>query len=575
MKKKLLYTALISAALTSCDLERRPYNDYTDEGILKDKVEAMDFLLNGAYGQLRDWSDVMHRVGEYAGDNIMIRGTSTDAFYSFISYVHTPNNGRLNTFWNNSYKIISQTSDLMKLIPAGDDPKIQQKLGEAYYLRGTMYFYLCRAYGRPYSQSPQTNLGVPIVNGIPSDINNLVLPDRSTVESTYRQAINDLRVAESLIHENKTAAYATKQAAQAMLSRIYLYMSGTWENPNTTYADSSIYYANQVIESGKYKMLPRETFMKYNTFAPDAPSQTETIFAVKRVSSEFSGYDHYYGIGGMYSNIDGMGWGEMYASHKYLTLLNKNGRGKDARSAFISPQYSKDDNGNKTPAFRVVVSTYAQSGDLSGYKYIQATLSEEAGVLYATYTESGKEVKAKLTLVNEADQTYSFVYDVDKKVYTGEKDYMMLLNRVYPMFYITKCSLQDGESQLHSPIISRLAEMYLNLAEAYAKKGDYANALTNLNVVRERSLPGLGYQSLDAANAPQRISEERQLEMAFEADRSYDVYRNGGTMTRHYPGPHGSLDEYPATHPRVVQYIPQDQINAYNSIGCTLTQNPN
>lgn len=580
MKKKLLlYTAFLGVALTSCDLERLPYDKYTEDVIMADKVVAMDILLNGAYGQLRDWSDVMHRVGEYAGDNIMIRGTSTDAFYSFISYKHTPDNDRLNTFWNNSYKIISQTSDLMKLIPADDDPKIKQKLGEAYYLRGTMYFYLCRAYGRPYYQSPQTNLGVPIVNGIPEDLNNMQLPDRATVEQTYRQAINDLRTAESLLNEDRSAAYATKQAAQAMLSRIYLYMSGTWANPNATYADSCIYYANQVVESGRYKLLPRETFKKYNRFAPDDPSQTETIFAVKRVSSEYSGSDHYYGIGGMYANIDGVGWGEMYASHKYLSLLNKNGKGKDARSAFISPQYSLDDKGQKTPAFRVVVPTYEKNGSISGYKYIQASIIEEGTDIYASYKETinDKETtfKSKLTLVNAEDQTYSFMYDIDKKEYVGEKDYLMLLNRVYPMYYITKCSLQDGESHLHSPIISRLAEMYLNLSEAYAKKGDYANALTNLNIVRERSLPGFGYESLNSSNAPQRIEEERQLELAFEADRSYDVYRNGGTLTRHYPGPHGALDEYPATHPRVVQYIPQDQINAYNSIGCTLTQNPN
>lgn len=580
MKKKLLlYTAFLGAALTSCDLERLPYDKYTEDVIMADKVVAMDILLNGAYGQLRDWSDVMHRVGEYAGDNIMIRGTSTDAFYSFISYKHTPDNYRLNTFWNNSYKIISQTSDLMKLIPADDDPKIKQKLGEAYYLRGTMYFYLCRAYGRPYYQSPQTNLGVPIVNGIPEDLNNMQLPDRATVEQTYRQAINDLRSAESLLNEDRSAAYATKQAAQAMLSRIYLYMSGTWDNPDVTYADSCIYYANQVVESGRYKLLPRETFKKYNRFAPDDPSQTETIFAVKRVSSEYSGSDHYYGIGGMYANIDGVGWGEMYASHKYLSLLNKNGKGKDARSAFIAPQYSLNDKGQKTPAFRVVVPTYEKNGSISGYKYIQASIIEEGADLYASYKETinDKETtfKSKLTLVNAEDQTYSFMYDIDKKEYVGEKDYLMLLNRVYPMYYITKCSLQDGESHLHSPIISRLAEMYLNLSEAYAKKGDYASALTNLNIVRERSLPGFGYESLNSSNAPQRIEEERQLELAFEADRSYDVYRNGGTLTRHYPGPHGALDEYPATHPRVVQYIPQDQINAYNSIGCTLTQNPN
>lgn len=73
-----------------------------------------------------------------------------------------------------------------------------------------------------------------------------------------------------------------------------------------------------------------------------------------------------------------------------------------------------------------------------------------------------------LTAVNAAENQYSIVYE--GKTYTGEKDYMMLLNRVYPMYYITKCSLQNNDSHLHSPTISRLAEMYLNMAEAYVKK---------------------------------------------------------------------------------------------------------
>lgn len=47
----------------------------------------------------------MHRVGEYPGDNIMIRGTSTDAFYSFISYQHVTNNGRLSVFGTIAIKL--------------------------------------------------------------------------------------------------------------------------------------------------------------------------------------------------------------------------------------------------------------------------------------------------------------------------------------------------------------------------------------------------------------------------------------------------------------------------------------
>ncbi|MCV9930763.1 RagB/SusD family nutrient uptake outer membrane protein [Flavobacterium sp. LS1R47] len=564
--KKIFILFITLSFLSSCELEREPFGSYTKDKIMQDKEAAVEVLLNGCYAQLKGWSDVMHRVGEYPGDNIMIRGTSTDAFYTFISYQHSPVNDRLSTFWNNSYKVISQSSDLMKMISEGESPKMDQQLGEAYYLRGMVYFYLVKTYGRPYAQSPETNLGVPIVNGLPEDIANINLPDRATVKASYEQAISDLKKGEALMNESRTAAYATKEAAQAMLSRVYLYMSGTYETPNQQYADLSIEYANKVINSGRYNLLSRADFMKYNTFAPDASGQTETIFAVKRVASEFSGFDHYYGIGGMYANIQGQGWGEMYASAKYLDLLRKSGLKKDARWAFIDPQYALDAANNKTEAFRFITDAFNAAGAQTGYNYVQQPLKTNPnGSYYITIANTDYN----LTVVNASENSYSINYA--GKTYVGEKDYMMLLNRVYPMYYVTKCSLQDNSSHLHSPIISRLAEMYLNMAEAYAKKSDYQNALKNLNIVRERSIVGGGYTSLTSTNAVQLIDEERQLELAFEAQRGYDVYRNGQTMTRHYPGPHTPMVDYPATSPRVVQYIPQSEINAYPG---TLTQNP-
>ncbi|MDI5950719.1 RagB/SusD family nutrient uptake outer membrane protein [Flavobacterium yafengii] len=563
--KKIFILFITISFLYSCELEREPFNSYTEDKILADKEAAVEVLLNGCYAQLKGWSDVMHRVGEYPGDNIMIRGTSTDSFYSFISYQHIPDNGRLSVFWNNSYKIISQSSDLIKIISEGENAQIDQQLGEAYYLRGMIYFYLSRTYGRPYSQSPESNLGVPIVNGMPADIDNLHLPDRSTIKDSYQQAINDLKKAETLMTVKRSATYATKEAAQAMLSRVYLYMSGTYQNPNQEYASLAIEYATKVIASGNYNLLSRADFMKYNTFAPDAAGQTETIFAVKRVASEFSGFDHYYGIGGMYANIQGQGWGEMYASAKYLDLLRKSGKKNDARWAFIEPQYSVDASNNKTEAFRFVHDSYNASGVQTGYNYLQQPLKRNADGTF--YINIGTD-KYDLTEVDAAENSYSIVYK--GKTYVGEKDFMMLLNRVYPMYYITKCSLQDNDSHLHSPIISRLSEMYLNMAEAYAKKGDYQNARINLNIVRERSIPGAGYTSLTSANAIQLIDEERQLELAFEAHRGYDVYRNGQTMTRHYPGPHRAMEDIPASSLRVIQYIPQSEINAYPG---TLTQN--
>ena len=570
MKKIILYSLLIAGILFSaCDIDRLPYGSMPDEKIKQDPDGSLETLLTGTYAQLRGWSDVMHRCGEYAGDNIMIRGSSTDAFYEFISYSRTPNNYRLQSFWDNSYKAIAQSSNIIKLIKEGQSPEVDNQLGECYFLRGMLYFYLSRAYGRPYAQAPDKNLGVPIVNGTPDDVFGK-LPDRSSVQDTYKQAIADLEKAITLLTIDKGPAYASKSAAQALLSRIYLYMSGTYDNPNTEYANLAIKYADEVINSGKYSLLPRADFMKYNTLKPE--NNKESIFVVKRVATEFSGYDHYYGIGGMYSNIGGMGWGEMYASAKYISLLDETGRNDwannklvDARAAFIEPQYSNDN----VMVFRFIKNLYNASGVQTNYSYVQAPITVSANTV--TCKEGGKTYS--LTPVDASQGIYSIKYE-DGKTYTGVIDKLMKLNRAYPMFYIVKCSREGEDSQLHSPIITRLAEMYLNKAEAAAKTGKYGDALTALNIIRERSLPGEGYSALTAANACELIDKERQLELAFQAERSYDVFRNGKSLTRHYPGPHNAMEEVKATDYRVVYYIPQNAINAYKGSGSTLTQNP-
>lgn len=619
---KKITTILLAATLvfTACDINRIPYGSMLEEDFTSNPEDLLDYTLNGCYAQLKGWSDVMHRCGEYAGDNIVIRGTSSDAFYEFISYSRTPNNGRLQTFWDNSYKVVAQSSNIIKLIPEGKDTKMDNKLGECYFLRGMMYFYLCRAYGRPYYQNMDGAVGgVPIVNGTPDDMFNFTLPDRSTVKESYRQAIEDLKKSEKLLTIDKGPAYASKAAAQGLLSRVYLYMTGTYEAPNSVYADSAIYYATQVIELPKYKLLDRPEFMKYNTIVPE--NNKESVFVVKRVASEFKGSDHYYGIGGMYSNIGGMGWGEMYASAKYLSLLDETGRNDwangnfvDARAAFIEPKYTEEN--EKTPAleqyqvFRFIKNAYALKPDVTeedqtNFNYVQARVTQKGGKLYCTdiqvqYEVNGagkvvaqtkpdpadpsknvtvtKEVEYELTPVDVQQKIYKIEnYNTNtnlkpiQRSFTGVLDKIIDLNRAYPMFYITKCSREGEDSQLHSPIISRLGEIYLNRAEAYAKKGMYAQAKEDLNKVRERSLPGRGYAQLDATNASENIDKERQLELAFQAERSYDVYRNGKSLTRLYPGPHNAMEEVKANDYRVVYYIPQTAINSYPG---TLTQNP-
>ena len=562
--KKIFLAIMVAATFTACEIDRLPHGSMDSQTIVGDPDASVDALLNGMYAQLKSWSDPMHRMGEYAGDNMMIRGSSTDAFYEFLSYARTPNNGRLSQMWNSGYKAIAQASNIIDMIDEGQSAEIDNKIGETYYVRGMMYFYLTRAFGRPYYQNPETNLGVPIVNGTPDDVLNMNLPDRATVKESYEQAISDLKKAEGLLTVDKTSIYASKEAAQAMLSRIYLYMSGTYTAPNAAYAQLSVDYSDKVINSGKYSLLPRAQFMQYNTFIPE--NNMETIFAIKRVASEFSGNDHFSGVGGMYANIGGMGWGEMFASSKYIDLLNETGRNDwrsdsynmvDARASFIEPTYSDD----VSEVFRFVKEDGAEN-----LNYVQAKITRSGGAITAkegdnTYT---------LTAIDANQETYSILYK-DGKTYAGVIDDYITLNRVYPQFYITKSSLEGEESHLHSPVISRLGEVYLNRAEAYAKLGNYSSALSDLNMIRERSIVGAGYSDLNAANASERLDKERQLELAYQAERSYDVFRNGKELKRHYPGPHKQFDDISAIDFRVVYYIPQAAINSYPG---TLTQNP-
>ena len=573
--KKIVYLLCLTGLMSACSIDREPHGSLSSNKITENPDESVDAMVRGVYAQLKSWSDPMHRCGEYAGDNIMIRGASTDAFFEFITFNRTPDNYRLDDFWNSSYKAIAQASNAIKLYQDKTDDNVKAKVGECYFVRGMIYFYLVRAYGRPYYQDPKTNLGVPIVNGTPKDVfDKFTLPDRATVADTYQQAIADLKKAEELLPEtNGNPGYASKGAAQAMLSKVYLFMSGTYEHPNTEYARLAAEYASKVISSGKYALLSREEFMKYPTILPQ--NNKESIFVVRRLASEYSGYDHYYGIGGMYAEIGGMGWGEMYASAKYLALLDETGRNDyrsdhrhivDARAAFIEPAYEE----KNIEVFRFI--KQETNGD---FNYLQLPTKHDGAKIIATESKTTQEQKEisqdyVLTPILAEQGRYSITYE-DGKTYQGVIDNKIKLNRAYPMFYITKCSREGENSHLHSPVLSRLGEIYLNRAEAEAKIGNYAAALTDLNIIRERAITGGGYKSLDASNAAERIDKERQLELAFQAERSYDVFRNGGSLTRHYPGAHNQKLDILPTDYRVVYFIPQDAINAYPG---KLTQNP-
>lgn len=206
------------------------------------------------------------------------------------------------------------------------------------------------------------------------------------------------------------------------------------------------------------------------------------------------------------------------------------------------------------------------SGDANGVAQNQAFSGW--GEIYAS-----KKYFDFLSL-NPTDRRLSFIssYMVNGVVQNNTK-----LTPNTPMHYVNKYNLQEGIVNLSSPVYLRLAEMYLTRAEANAKLGNSQTALDDVNLLRTRAnIPSHTLVSVAAAGKTvlDVVLEERWLELAFEGHRAYDLFRNGRSMVRNYPGTHavnGNVNQtITAFDNRVVSFIPLTEINKNPA----LSQNP-
>ena len=155
-------------------------------------------------------------------------------------------------------------------------------------------------FAQPYSNNPTQNPGLPLK--LTSDPNDLP-KSRSTVAEVYNQVVKDLEDAITYMTlpsglSPEYSCYATIGAAQALLARVYLYMEN-W--------DGAWNMANEVINSGRFKLLQGDDYKIYSQFVPEENS--ETIFAVRRTTQkDDSGSGR---MGGLYIQVDNNCWEEM------------------------------------------------------------------------------------------------------------------------------------------------------------------------------------------------------------------------------------------------------------------------
>lgn len=127
-------------------------------------------------------------------------------------------------------------------------------------------------------------------------------------------------------------------------------------------------------------------------------------------------------------------------------------------------------------------------------------------------------------------------------------------------WYITKYA--DFALGTDKPILLRLADILLIKAEAEAEAGNYGDATTYFNMVRERSVPGGGI-TLDANNFKDAILNERMIELAWEAGHRWIDMQRSGLAASHVAanGQDGCKAKWP---------IPRAEIDANTA----MVQNP-
>ena len=544
--------------LGSCELDRFPYDSVVNENITVGSAES---ITRGTYAKMKEeyYYKTLHQVGEYGGDNVLLSGTTSDLLFNFYRYTRIDDSYYTSRVWLFTYQLIGNINALLPVLkayeaPEGEKESINHLIGENLLLRASAYFHACNLFGRPYmdANGANNNLGVPVKTV--DDIN--YFPPRSTVADTYKQIVEDATNAARYMKRSsfstpKNNNYVSQEVAWAFLSRVYLYM-GDWKNAEA--------YADSVINSGRYTLLEGDAFAKYPQHVPE--TNTETIWCIRMVKdTDFKDYHlGWYSVGSMYAQIDQIGWGEMYPSESYLTLLRKNPN--DLRFAFISNQHQDN---NDLWMIYVIANETAKT-----YTYAWKRVEEESAGNYRIVQDAASftnpVVQSEMT--PEGNRQY-FVTT------TGGTRYNVWIERAladrgnYPKRFIIKCSYQEQQSQLYSPVLFRLAEMYLTRAEARFHLNDINGAISDINIIRNRAgiAPRSAAQAQTNADILQWILDERRLELAWEGHRKYDIFRNGQTLDRRYPGSHLTGTNYPVeiepTDPRIVEFIPRREIEAY------------
>jgi len=247
--KNILFAALAISLLSCGDRLNVEPTQSIDESVALSNDQSVKVTLTGAYDGLSSanvYGGAIQYTAELLGDDreVVFGGTFTTLDEIWRKSI-TTTNGVVTSIWANSYNTINRANNVLSALDKVNQQDRARVEGKALFIRGSLLFELVRLFGKTWGDGNNaTNLGVPIIlkpTRVVTEADNVA---RNSVEQVYAQVIADLTKAEQLLPVSN-GIFATKGAAAAMLSRVYL-MQGRYAEARDA--------ANRVIASGRYAM---------------------------------------------------------------------------------------------------------------------------------------------------------------------------------------------------------------------------------------------------------------------------------------------------------------------------------
>ena len=518
MKKIFLPLLLIIFFLSACDksLDVPPQNIIQDEAVFSNE-SAIEVYIAGLYYDLpvEDFNFSPN------GFNVWISGGRTLAHLSDEAIANRTDNsnGIGDGTWLNwwGYAPVRNANYFLEKIKTAKFPDVQKNswLGEVKFLRAYYYFAMVKRYG-----------GVPLLTTVQNftgnNLEELKVPRNKEVE-IYDFINTELTEAIGFLPETSAAGRTNKYVALSLKSRAMIYAAseakygkvaidglvGIAASEANRFWQAAYDATSEIIKSGKYSLYAKNTnkAQNFQDLFLDA-ANPEVIF---KKLFQYPQKTHSYDLWNLpYSVRSPSG----YSSRLNPTLdlveefeYTDGTPGKLKLNTGSTPIEYKDPKDlftNKDPRFFATI-IYPFDTWKSSVIDIRAGIITTTGETVKSGSVNGMDALGQNGVGNSGGEVTQTGF------YTRK-----YLNPAYD-----RSTVKDWTSA-QSYIDFRLAEIILINAEAALELGKTADALTDLNLIRERA----GIKLLTAAEVTiNKIRHEKMVEFAFEGHRYWDIRR--------------------------------------------------